>query len=242
MIILNALKSIKSFILFVLFLLGLHVVYATPVFFKPNPKLTLEENKYLSDELNDFDWVRDEKEVLLEKYNILNSVLDNNENISSEFEIQLIKSQYLLAQAMGDTDRQLNSLESYIQKYKDASEEYPFQFYQAFCTLKQFIDDDKTQTSCFIEVEKLMNEFSSDILDEGRKRLFLYQKVLVNYFANNRKETDSLCVFVEGYENNSSLDKDGIGLFIKSSIDGYYSSSILSDEDTRNLKCLARFL
>lgn len=239
---LNTLKSVKNRIVLVLLLLVWQVACANPSFFKPNSKLTLAENKYLSDELNDFDWTKDWKSELLKKYNILNSMLVNKEKISPEFEIQVIKSKYLLAQSMGDIDRQLSSLELYIDRYKGAGEDRPFELYQAYCTLKQVIEDDNTQATCFVEVEKLMDEFPSDILDEGRGRLFSYQKILVNYFANNRKETDSLCLFIEDYKKGNTSDKDAMGLFIKSSIDGYYSSGILSDEDSRYLKCLTIFL
>lgn len=239
---LNTLKSVKNRILLILVLIVWQVVYANPSFFKPNSKLTLEENKYLSDVLNDFDRAKDWKSELLKKYNILNLMLANKENISPEFEIQIIKSKYLLAQSMGDIDRQMSSLELYIDRYKGASEDRPFELYQAYCTLKQLIEDDKTQASCFVEVEKLMGEFPVGILDEGRSRLFFYQKALVNYFANDRKETDSLCLFVEDYKKSNSLDKNAMELFIKSSIDGYRSSGILSDEDNRYLKCLAIFL
>lgn len=243
------LKGKKLVLIFLSVFLLINFSYAD--FYQNNSRLTLEENRRISDELNSDDLLRADGELVLEKYQRLSEML-NDEIGSIDFKIQVIRNKLLLAQLLDDNREMLKILEEYFQKYSEFDKSNSYYLHESLCTLKQMESEDKTQSTCFKETKKLYDEilplkiFSEPDYYQSYKYYFMrYQMALINYFASAREKTDELCSIIKDYKNSSNKanlpDDETFLSVIKDSLNTYVLMQFLTGEDVGSLGCFSDF-
>lgn len=230
------------FTVLLVLILSLNTSFSGSVFFKKNPKLTEMENEYFTETLNSLDFRRLDEQLFLEKYNQLSLAINKHER-SPEFNIQAIKSKYLIAQILGDEEKEIETLGLYVRDYSHYDKEESYVIYDAFCHLKQSTSEDKTQSECFLEVKKLKEKLMDDDKHLGKYSRYLnqYHKILIDYFASNREKTGALCRLMKEYESEDVILSKNVELFIRNSLDAYESINVLTEEDNEFIECLDHF-
>lgn len=230
------------FTILLVLILSLNTSFSGSVFFKKKPELTEMENEYFTETLDSLDFRRVDEQLFLEKYNLLSLAINKHER-SPEFNIQAIKSKYLIAQILGDEEKEVETLGLYVRDYSHYDKEESHVIYDAFCHLKQSTTEDKTQSECFLEVKKLKEELIDDDNQLGNYSRYLnqYHKILVDYFASNREKTDALCKLMKEYESEDAILSKDVEFFIRNSLDAYESIYVLTEEDNGFIECLEHF-
>lgn len=213
-----------------------------------NPALTLEENEYLSRELNSVDLTTANESIVIDKYYKLREALNLEDNANINFKIQIIKNLLFLAEILDDDHKTLEIFEDYFEKYADFDKNNSHYLHASYCTLKQIMTEDKDQEKCFTLTSKLYKEnltlkiFRDPFYFKSYQGYFQrYQIALMNYFASKRTYTDDLCAVIEDYQDNLNegdlLDYEVLMFIIKDDLNNYEDLGLLSKKDQEVLRC-----